>query len=106
MPKGCEASPQHPPVGLCATCERAAHCIYLRSSTRAIHECEEFALPEEAGPALAADRCQTRPAALPLPAAQGSATTPLLGLCVNCNQLAQCTYPRPEGGVWSCEEYS
>ena len=105
MPKSAEVSQKHPPAGLCATCERAAQCIYLRSSTRAIHECEEFALPEADRSACTADRSQSLPAAQLPPAAENSAGKSLLGLCVNCNHLEQCTYLRPEGGVWSCEEY-
>lgn len=30
----------------------------------------------------------------------------LRGLCVNCNHRRYCTYPRPPGGVWSCDEYA
>ena len=27
------------------------------------------------------------------------------GLCVNCANRETCLYPKPEGGVWHCEEY-
>ena len=27
------------------------------------------------------------------------------GLCKNCKKRKTCTLPRPEGGVWRCEEY-
>jgi len=27
------------------------------------------------------------------------------GLCVNCDHRFECRLPRPEGGVWHCEEY-
>jgi len=30
---------------------------------------------------------------------------PFLGLCVNCEDRETCIYPKPEGGVWRCEEY-
>jgi len=30
----------------------------------------------------------------------------LLGLCKNCEKRKTCTIPKPEGGVWRCEEYS
>ena len=29
----------------------------------------------------------------------------LKGLCVNCEHRLTCTYRRPIGGVWHCEEY-
>lgn len=28
-----------------------------------------------------------------------------LGLCANCDNRADCTFPKNEGGVWHCEEY-
>ncbi len=31
--------------------------------------------------------------------------TSLKGLCMNCENRASCSYPRPEGGVWHCSEY-
>lgn len=27
------------------------------------------------------------------------------GLCSHCKKLDHCTYPKPEGGVWDCDEY-
>jgi hypothetical protein len=27
------------------------------------------------------------------------------GLCLNCDVRNTCTFPKPEGGVWFCEEY-
>jgi len=30
---------------------------------------------------------------------------PFLGLCVNCEDRETCVYPKPDGGVWHCEEY-
>lgn len=34
-----------------------------------------------------------------------SSTDILRGLCVNCDRRYDCTYPKPPGGVWSCDEY-
>ena len=28
------------------------------------------------------------------------------GLCVNCAHRNYCMFPRPESGVWHCEEYA
>jgi len=30
---------------------------------------------------------------------------PVRDLCWNCGQREECTRPRPEGGVWCCNEY-
>lgn len=27
------------------------------------------------------------------------------GLCSNCEERATCIYPKPEGGVWHCDEF-
>jgi hypothetical protein len=35
----------------------------------------------------------------------GDRSTKFLGLCSNCDNRETCTYPKPEGGVWRCEEY-
>jgi hypothetical protein len=32
-------------------------------------------------------------------------TGELQGLCVNCDRRYDCTYPKPAGGVRSCDEY-
>lgn len=29
----------------------------------------------------------------------------LRGLCVSCDLRFGCTYPKPPGGVWNCDEY-
>jgi hypothetical protein len=29
----------------------------------------------------------------------------LIGLCSNCDNRGTCVFPKPEGGVWHCEEY-
>jgi hypothetical protein len=34
------------------------------------------------------------------------AETELRGLCINCANRKRCLYPKPEGGVWHCEEYA
>ena len=28
-----------------------------------------------------------------------------MGLCSHCENREFCTYPKPEGGVWHCDEY-
>jgi len=32
-------------------------------------------------------------------------TATLAGLCRTCVRLSDCTYPKPEGGVWHCDEH-
>lgn len=86
-----------PFVGLCVTCNNAAHCVYRkRRGTDAIY-CEMFdgyAPPNGKGVA---------PVVVMTPEAAESGE--FKGLCVNCAHRDDCKLPRPEGGVWHCEEY-
>jgi DNA-binding NtrC family response regulator len=44
--------------------------------------------------------------AVPRPSSDnGEHSTKFLGLCSNCDNRETCAYPKPEGGVWRCEEY-
>ena len=88
-------------VGLCVTCNNAAHCVYRkRRGTDAIY-CETFdgyAPPNgNGGKDVAAVIVMTPDTA---------ESTEFKGLCVNCAHRDDCKLPRPEGGVWHCEEYA
>ena len=82
---------------LCPTCLYVDGCVLFSNGERPAWHCEEFV---SAG---APDRSPAGPPA--------SATTSPpeerkhLGLCVNCDDRETCTFPRPEGGVWRCNEY-
>ena len=39
------------------------------------------------------------------PDAEEEKSTEPKGLCRNCKKKETCTLPKPEGGVWRCEEY-
>jgi hypothetical protein len=28
-----------------------------------------------------------------------------MGICSNCDNCRTCVFPKPEGGIWHCEEY-
>jgi hypothetical protein len=90
--------------GLCSACRNDQFCIYPRNGLP-ILECGEFELC--VGPAAA----EAGKAASP--SGNGSGRSLLfendpanqLGLCANCEDRETCIYPKPEGGVWRCEEY-
>jgi hypothetical protein len=87
-------------VGLCATCNNATHCVYRkRRGIDAIY-CEMFdgyALPSAVRGKGVAPVIVTAP--------DMALSTEFKGLCVNCAHRDDCKLPRPEGGVWHCEEY-
>ncbi len=86
-------------VGLCATCNNAADCVYRkRRGTDAIY-CETFddyARPNGGNGKRVATIVTTLEIAKP---------SEFKGLCVNCEDRDTCKLPRPEGGIWHCEEY-
>ena len=93
-------SEQQAPKGLCTSCTKAADCTFPRQPGRPVRFCEEFD-----GESLAA----TKPRA-PKPESDPAAREPgrpdgLRGLCRTCECWETCVYPKPEGGVWHCEEF-
>ena len=87
-------------VGLCVTCNNAKDCVYRkRRGTDAIC-CEMFdgyALPGAVRGKGVAPVIVTAP--------DMALSGKFKGLCVNCAHRDDCKLPRPEGGVWHCEEY-
>lgn len=91
--------------GLCPTCNNNSVCVYPRDTGRQVLECEEFSSINAAPP--------LNTAAILLSQSTGSRVRidskkeiyKSNGLCRNCEQKGDCTYPKLEGGVWHCEEY-
>ncbi len=48
--------------------------------------------------------CATRPRDVDCSTAKNDSPS-ARGLCSNCENSGSCNYPKPEGGVWHCEEY-
>jgi len=87
-------------LGVCAACKHEPGCIYLDGLDSRILQCEQFELGfrAEADPPAA-----THSADAPIDETDGGR---FAGLCVNCDSRYVCIYPKPEGGVWQCEEYT
>jgi len=81
--------------GLCSTCNHAAVCSHGGTPGRPVFYCEEF-------DAYVAVRTSPAVERTPSPTAANARD---IGLCVNCDNRSACTHPKPEGGVWHCEEY-
>ena len=91
--------------GLCSTCDTASTCTFPRDPERPIMHCDE--LDSHRVDIVAVERV---PRAEPVsPKALSEAKQEELGkykgLCVNCENRETCTFPKPEGGVWHCDEY-
>lgn|GEM_PF-313533 len=89
-----------PNKGLCATCTEAPHCVYARNATAPILFCEMF---DEGKPVEQVE--PEKPQSSPQHSREEKPAGQLKGLCINCEHRGTCTFPKPEGGVWHCEEY-
>ncbi len=100
--------------GLCSTCSHAPSCTYQRDPKRPVVDCEEFETEvgepvklsglrhAEADSAAQAGRDVVSSGASP---GDEDDFARYKGLCGNCEDRRGCTFPKPEGGVWHCEEY-
>lgn len=98
-------------LGLCSTCKNASTCTYPRDPERPVHYCCEHEGHEECEGSVSLALLRTgnifslppELVATPPPAERDSGIDK--GLCKNCANRETCTFPRPEGGVWHCDEY-
>ena len=86
-------------LGICSTCNYAKSCVYLARATSPIWHCDEFDDYIPPVNALSAHKSTATNHSV------ANAPNPPLGLCCNCDNFATCMLPKPEGGVWHCEEY-
>lgn len=87
-------------LGICAVCVKMPDCIYLDSAKHAILMCEMF----EAHPVLANSPVSTS-TARSMHTQVADKRMQNMGLCGSCAKRETCIYPKPETGVWRCEEY-
>ena len=78
--------------GVCLACKHDPGCMYEAAAGCAILECAQFEIGFLANGAR-------NGSVRDVPFGDGR------GLCSNCEHRETCIYPRPDGGVWRCEEY-
>ena len=88
--------------GLCAACKNETCCIYTRDPDKPVLNCEEFEMALRVDPPRRDDSFLENLLSSP---ATGEGPAKMMGLCSNCDDRETCIYPKPEGGVWHCEEY-
>ena len=92
--------------GVCATCIHAPGCAYLETPDNPKMYCEQF---ESELPSVMKTTDVSGLKSIPGVLKKESDSirqARALGLCANCAHLETCVFPRPEGGVWHCEEYA
>ncbi len=88
--------------GLCLTCRNRTTCTIGRKPGETVLFCEHF---EVESPPAAEFAAEDLPLFAELRAAEQRASEGFIGLCSDCEARLTCRFPRPEGGVWHCEEY-
>ena len=89
--------------GLCSNCIHAPGCTYPRDTGQPILQCEEYDCAP--APVAGANRVGKPFKARSQRRATSQSGDQVPGLCSNCENRHACTFPKPEGGVWRCEEY-
>lgn len=84
--------------GLCTTCANESTCTFPRSADHPVLSCDEFVGAVEVKP-----RAVQNPRASERSAVANREWFP--GLCMTCAKRETCTYPKPEGGVFRCDEF-
>ncbi len=84
---------------LCSTCMSASDCTFPKDPGKGVHNCEEFTVDGRQGQNSGKTGASRE-------ASSGAADGALRGLCSNCENRKTCVFPKPEGGVWHCEEYA
>jgi len=77
-------------------------CTLSEYPNRPVLHCEEFEI-EASSPIKATEKdfWQTTESYINT----DKASTKFTGLCSNCENHKNCTFPKPEGGIWHCKEY-
>lgn len=83
---------------MCSTCRHKPYCTNAKNAGGPILFCEEFELEDSGAP-------ESRDKVGRLYYYEKQEPNGLMGLCSDCNKWRSCTFPKPEGGIWRCEEY-
>jgi hypothetical protein len=88
--------------GLCATCVNIGDCMYVKTRTRPVHQCETF---DSYIPPVRLRRANPTVAVVESHSMRAAKPNGRPGLCGTCDNWETCTLTCPDGGVWHCEEY-
>ena len=92
---------------LCVTCEGAPTCTFIKDLNRSVFvlECEEYKGYTDPSMRNTFANIPQLKIAPSRSIAMEKDSGEYMGLCRNCENRKTCTFPKPEGGVWECEEY-
>ena len=87
---------------LCSNCKNDSECTFKKNRREPSFYCEEFEI--DASLPVKAIKEEKSAASAPVDA-EDKDSDKFIGLCSNCDIRITCTFPKPEGGIWHCEEY-
>jgi len=90
-------------AGICSSCVHSPYCTFRRFTDQAIINCEEWSGESASSRTLETPGTDDPPAGA-LVLLNSSRSRPK-GLCATCEEYPTCSFAKPEGGVWHCEEY-
>ena len=104
LKEGVDMSTSEELYTLCSVCIHARGCVYLvYANQQQVLHCEEFACyPSRPGKSINPGHDAPSDSGVNKPAM----TSTIRGLCRLCSGQGNCDFPKPEGGVWHCEEYN
>jgi len=92
-------------LGLCSYCKSAPICTFTRDPNRPVCECDEFAGSTYTPVGVPNQKNVSLRHFPENPIGNEDPFSLHKGLCSQCEGRTDCVYPKPEGGVWHCEEF-
>ena len=86
---------------LCSNCKNDPDCTFKKNRQKPSFYCEEFKV--DTCPSVKTTRKDK--SEITSVDAKDEDSSKFIGLCSNCDNRKTCTFPKPEGGLWHCEEY-
>lgn len=94
--------------GLCSTCKFSDDCMFAKNQIESVYYCEEY---QTADATHKVRKAIIFPGTGRAPRHNPNSLTNksphhAMGLCSNCIHRKVCSFLKPAGGVWHCEEYA
>jgi len=87
---------------LCSNCKNDPDCTFKKNCRKPSFYCEE--LEVAACPPVKTTKKAKSATSKPIEV-EDEDSDKFVGLCSNCDNRGTCTFPKPQGGVWHCQEY-
>ena len=87
---------------LCSNCKNDSDCTFKKNRRKPSFYCEEFEVDMGFSTKIAG---KEKPLSITSVDAEDVDSKNFTGLCSNCDNRKNCSFPKPEGGIWHCEEY-